>query len=85
MCRVKANNIAELVGVLREDMKMTRDEIADYVGVEKYVISYWHRGKGYASERNYDKVADMVLRLSGQNIKYPRQAMDILREQDERR
>lgn len=65
-------------------MKMSREEVAEYVGVMTYVVTDWQNGKHYANAENYEKIADMVLRLSGQNIKYPRQAMDILREQDEK-
>lgn len=79
----KYNNISDLISVLNGDMKMTYDEIAVYVGVTKYVISLWRHGKTYANEDNYEKVHDMVLRLSGRNIKYPRQAFDILVEEDE--
>lgn len=79
----KYNNISDLIGVLNGDMKMTYDEIACYVGVTKYIISLWKNGKTYANQDNYDKVHDMVLRLSGRNIKYPRQAFDILVEEDE--
>lgn len=71
--------------VLKKDMKMKRSEIAEYIGVMDYVITNWQNGKQYANPENYEKIADMVLRLSGRNIKYPRQAIDILREQDDRR
>lgn len=79
----KYNNISELINVLNKDMKMTHDEISTYVGVTKYIISLWQNGKSYASQDNYEKVHDMVLRLSGRNIKYPRQAFDTLVEEDE--
>lgn len=79
----KYNNISDLINVLNKDMKMTHDEIATYVGVTKYIISLWQNGKSYANKENYDRVHDMVLRLGGRNIKYPRQAFDTLVEEDE--
>jgi DNA-binding transcriptional regulator YiaG len=78
----KYNNIADLVKILNDDMKMTQRDIAEYVNVELYIVSLWKNGKIYAAPDNYDKVYDMVLRLNGRNIKYPGQAVDILREED---
>lgn len=77
------NNIGDLIKILNEDMKMTYKEISNYIQVETYVVCLWKQGKMYANAENYEKVHDMVLRLSGRNIKYPRQALDILREEDE--
>lgn len=79
----KYNNTADLTKILNDDMKMTQKEIADYVGVEVYIVSLWKSGKVFANTENYDKIHDMVLRLNGRNIKYPGQAIDILREEDE--
>lgn len=79
----KYNNTADLTKILNDDMKMTQKEIADYVGVEVYIVSLWKSGKIFANAENYDKIHDMVLRLNGRNIKYPGQAIDILREEDE--
>lgn len=79
----KYNNTADLIKILNDDMKMTQREIGEYVGVELYIVSLWKNGKIFANDENYDKIHDMVLRLNGRNIKYPGQAVDILREEDE--
>ncbi len=79
----KYNNTADLIKILNDDMKMTQREIGEYVGVELYIVSLWKSGKIFANAENYDKIHDMVLRLNGRNIKYPGQAVDILREEDE--
>ena len=79
----KPNNIAELVKVLTGEMKMTHQEIADYIGCDKYLVSRWKIGMNYAKDEYYGKVQDMVMRLSGRGIRYPRQAADVLREEDE--
>lgn len=72
--------IREMIKVLNEDKKMSLQEIADFVGVEKYVVNNWKQGKTQAKVENFLKVEDMVFFLEFYNIKYRRQALDILKE-----
>lgn len=72
--------IREMIKVLNEDKKMSLQEIADFVGVEKYVVNNWKQGKTQAKVENFLKVEDMVFFLDFYDIKYRGQALDILKE-----
>ena len=70
--------VAELVG----RCKMTHQEIADYVGVTKYVVTLWKQGKSSPNQQNYEKLVDMVGRLKGRDVYFPRMAMSVLEAED---
>lgn len=70
--------VAELTG----RCKMTHQEIADYVGVTKYVVTLWKQGKSSPSQQNYEKLVDMVDRLKGRDVYFPRMAMSVLEAED---
>lgn len=74
-----SDDIAELIKVANMEYKMTYQEIADWVGVRKYMVCRWVNGRNKISAKNYEKVQDMIMRLSVCDVKYPRQAIDILR------
>ena len=73
--------IREMIKVLNEDKKMSLQEIADYVGVEKYVVNNWKQGKTKAKVENLMKVQCMYMVLEFYDIKYRGQALDILEEE----
>ena len=61
---------------------MTHQEIADYVGVTKYVVTLWKQGKSSPNQQNYEKLVDMVGRLKGRDVYFPRMAMSVLEAED---
>ena len=76
------SNIGQLIRVANQEYKMSYQEIADWVGVQKYMVFRWCSGKSKISAGNYEKVQDMMMRLNGYNVKYRGQAMDILRSEE---
>lgn len=76
------SNIRDLLWVACNEYQMTYQEIADWVGVGKYVVFRWVHGLSKITRKNYGKVVEMLEKLKGRNIKYPRQAMAILRGEE---
>lgn len=78
----KPNDTAILVDILLKDKKMSMQEVADYLGVTKYLVFNWWHERNYATQKNLDRLRDTVTKLNGREIRYPRQALDVLREID---
>ena len=76
------SNIRDLLWVACNEYKMTYQEIAECVGVGKYVVFRWVHGLSKITRKNYEKVVAMLERLKGRNVRYPRQAMAILRGEE---
>ena len=76
------SNIRDLLWIACNEYKMTYQEIADWVGVGKYVVYRWMHGLSKITSKNYDKIVEMLEKLKGRNIRYPRQAMAILRGEE---
>lgn len=70
--------IREYIDVLNLDKKMSFQEIADFVGVEKYVVHRWKKGGCEPKPKNFEKVQEMVEILEKFEINYRKQAIDIL-------
>jgi hypothetical protein len=51
--------------------------------VEQYVVVGWRKEKFQITQKNYEKVCVMMMKLTGRNIKYKRQAFDLLMECDD--
>jgi transcriptional regulator with XRE-family HTH domain len=79
----KSRDIAKRMRILEKDYKMSVREIAKVVGVNFYIVSYWRNQKVNITDKNYEKVCNMMLKLVGKNIKYKGQAYDILMEGEE--
>lgn len=69
--------------ILRKQYLMTTREIAQIVGVQQYVVVGWRKEKFQITQKNYEKVCVMMMKLTGRNIKYKRQAFDLLMECDD--
>ena len=76
------SDIIEVLRVACKEYKMTYQEIADSVGVGKYVVYRWANGMSKITRKNYEKVAEVMNRLKGKNVRYPRQAISILRGEE---
>lgn len=76
------SNIRDLLFVACNEYKMSYQEIADWLGVGKYVVFRWVHGLSKITRKNYEKVVAMLERLKGRNVRYPRQAMAILRGEE---
>lgn len=76
------SNIRDLLWVACNEYKMTYKEIAECVGVGKYVVFRWVHGLSKITRKNYDKVIEMLGKLKGRDIRYPRQAIAILRGEE---
>ena len=77
------NNGAELVEVLVGEYKMTQAEIAEYTGVTRAMVTWWKMGKCFADDWHYGILQDMCLQLAGKGVRYPKQAMEVLKAEDE--
>ena len=82
MAKKQANNGAQLVGRLVDGCKMTHQEVADYIGVSKYLVTLWKQGKVFPNQQNYEKLVDMTERLGGNEKFFPRMAVYRLQMQD---
>lgn len=79
----KAMDVARRMRILEKDYKMSVREIAKVVGVNFYIVSYWRNQKVTITDKNYEKVCNMMMRLTGKDIRYKGQAYDILMEGEE--
>lgn len=76
------SNIRDLLFVACNEYKMSYQEIADWLGVGKYVVYRWMHGMSKITRKNYERFVEMLERLKGRNVRYPRQAMAILRGEE---
>jgi transcriptional regulator with XRE-family HTH domain len=67
-----------LLAKLKKDYLMSQREVARYCGVNFCVVNKWATGKYVASDANLDKMREALVLLAGRNVRYPKQAMDIL-------
>ena len=63
----------EAANILLKDKKMSMKEVADYLGVTKYLVFNWWHERNYATQKNLDRLRDTVTKLNGREIRYPRQ------------
>lgn len=68
-----------LVDMLHRDYKIGYRDLASYVGVMDYIPFRWKNMQSYPNVENMEKLEDMVLRLSGHDVRYSGQAIDILK------
>ena len=59
---------------------MSYREIGEAIGVGTCVVCWWNSGEHKISKNHFDKINEILLKLSGYNIKYKGQALDILKE-----
>lgn len=78
----RENNGAELLDILVSEYKMTLTEIAKVMGVIKHVPTLWKHKDTYPSDKHYEMLQNMILKLSGGNVKYKGQAFDILMNEE---
>lgn len=76
------SDVKELVGELVGRCRMTQEEIANYIGVNKYVVTLWKQGKATPNQQNYEKLSEMVARLEKFAFYFPRMAISILMNED---
>ncbi len=63
---------------LKEEYKISQRELARWCGVTQRVVVLWSKGEFMPSEEHLDKLREVPLLLAGRNIRYPKQALDIL-------
>lgn len=63
---------------LKEEFRMSQRDIAVWCGVNQPVVTWWSTGKHRASDEHLDRLREALVLLSGRNIRYPKQALDIL-------
>lgn len=76
------SDVVELLRKANGEYKMSYREIAEWVGVGKYVVFRWVHGMSKITAKNYKRVAEMMGALKGRKIKYKGQAMAILRGEE---
>ena len=67
-----------LLARLKKEYKMSQRDVAEYCGVNQCVVNKWANGSYVASGANLDKMREALVLLAGRNVRYPRQALDIL-------
>lgn len=77
--RTNSERAKEIVDILHDDYKVGYRELARYVGVMEYLPFRWKNMESYPNAENMDKLEDMLLRLSGHDVRYAGQAIDILK------
>ena len=79
--RVSRESESEVKGLLcrlKEEYKISQRELASWCGVTQRVVVLWYKGEFMPSEEHLDKLREVPLLLAGRNIRYPKQALDIL-------
>ena len=76
--RESEGEIKSLLCRLKEEYKISQRELASWCGVTQRVIVLWYKGEFMPSEEHLDKLREVPLLLAGRNIRYPKQALDIL-------
>lgn len=79
--RVGKENVGQaqiLLAKLKEEFKMSQRDVAKWCGVNNCVVAKWATGKSVANTEHLDRMREVPLLLAGHNIRYPRQALDIL-------
>lgn len=79
----RMRDTARRIRVLDREYKMSIREIAKVMGVNFYVVSFWRNAKVEITKKNYEKLCNMMMKLTGKNIRYKGQAYDILMEGEE--
>lgn len=68
------NNFANNLKAIREERKMSQQDIADKIGIDRSAISYWESGKSDPTMGNVVKLADIlkvdILSLIGGNFNF---------------
>ena len=80
MADIKDEVVAKLK-FLKDNYLMSSRDIAEALGVEQCTVVWWNQKKIRISYRNYEKLNEILLLLSGQNIRYKKQALDFILEQ----
>ena len=76
--RENESEVKSLLCRLKEENKISQRELARWCGVTQRVIVLWYKGEYMPSEEHLDKLREVPLLLAGRNIRYPKQALDIL-------
>ena len=71
-----------LLSRLKQEYKMSQRDVAEYCGVNQCVVAKWASGEYVASDANLDKMREALVLLAGRNVRYARQALDILMGQE---
>ena len=68
------NNFSNNLKIIREERKISQQEIADKIGVDRSAISYWESGKSDPTMGNVVKLADIlnvdILSLIGGDLSF---------------
>ena len=67
-----------LLAKLKKEYLMSQREVARYCGVNVCVVNKWATGKYVANDGHLDKMREALVLLAGRNVRYAKQAMDIL-------
>lgn len=67
-----------LLARLKEEFKMSQRDVAKWCGVNHCVVARWATGKWAATTEHLDRMREVPMLLAGRNIRYPKQALDIL-------
>ena len=76
--RESESEVKGLLCRLKEEYKISQRELASWCGVTQRVVVLWYKGEFMPSEEHLDKLREVPLLLAGRNIRYPKQALDIL-------
>lgn len=74
----KCEEAQSLLAILKSKYKLSQRDLAEYLGVNQRVVFLWNTGRFAPNDENFNKLRDIPILLSGQNVRYPKQALDIL-------
>lgn len=74
----KCLEVQGLLARYKEEYNLSQRNLAEYLGVNQRVVYLWNIGRFSPNDENFDKLREIPLLLAGRNIRYPRQALDIL-------
>jgi len=74
----KCEEAQSLLAILKNEYKLSQRDLAEYLGVNQRVVFLWNTGRFAPNDENFNKLRDIPVLLSGRNIRYPKQALDIL-------
>ena len=67
-----------LIDKLKKDYLMSQRDIAKWCDVMHCVVNGWANDKITANDEHLDKLREALVLLAGRNVRYPKQALDIL-------
>lgn len=63
---------------LKKEYLMSQRDIAKWCNTSQPMVTWWSTGQCVANDEHLDRLREALVLLSGRNIKYKGQALDIL-------